>query len=535
MIIAHYQGDKVMERIDRKTWFLILWALFLILLPGINHGIWRPDEPYMAGICSEMARTGDFVVPRLNGIPFLEKPPLYYWVAAGFGMVFGSTDDVPFRLASTLFSILTLVTVFFGIRKKTSDLTAAMACLVLSTLWQFFDQSRWILVDISLVFGVALSMIAWFRITHEGRWTDSMLLGIGTAIAFMAKGFVGPAMIASAVIVDILRNMDFKLILKARPHIAFVFFMVPIGIWIALLWDSGGWPFVREVIVVNNIMRFTGAPEGAALGHIHGPLYLIPKVPSEMIPWTLIGIPAFISSFKNFRKDSYLPWVIGPLILLSMSSAKRGLYLAPLGPAIACILATWLSSPPERKWEGLMIKIMWGFIAAGFLAPFAGIFLGVPVWGIIMGVISLGSVIYIYRYSRLNMSNLALCISVSIVMASIMFVYFIYQQPKNDFLPFAKQAVAEAQDHEITLLADDEVFEGIMPMITGKYFKNVPKPESITNEGYYIWADSREDSTLRKIRKLYSVDVVLDKRIGRKNARLAYIIPQIPSEVKKIK
>ena len=199
MIIAHYQGDKVMERIEKKTWFLILGALFLILLPGINHGIWRPDEPYMAGICSEMARTGDFVVPRLNGVPFLEKPPLYYWVAAAFGMVLGSTDDFPFRLASTFFSILTLVTVFFGIRKRTSDLTAAMACLVLSTLWQFFDQSRWIIVDISLVFGVALSMIAWFRITHEGRWTDSMLLGIGTAIAFMAKGFVGPAMIASAI------------------------------------------------------------------------------------------------------------------------------------------------------------------------------------------------------------------------------------------------------------------------------------------------------------------------------------------------
>jgi hypothetical protein len=199
------------------------------------------------------------------------------------------------------------------------------------------------------------------------------------------------------------------------------------------------------------------------------------------------------------------------------------------------MIATWMSSPPERKWEEIMVKITWGFVAAGFLAPFAGIFMGVPVWGIIMGIISLGSVIYIYKYSGLKMSNLALCISVCIVMASIMFVYFIYQQPKNDFLPFAKQAIAQAQGHEIILLADDEVFEGVMPMITGKYFKNVPKPDNITNEGYYIWADSRKDDTLRKIRKLYSVDVVLDKRIGRKNARLAYIIPGTPSEVKKLK
>ncbi len=520
-----------MEKIDKKTWLLILGALFLVLLPGINHGIWRPDEPYMAGICSEMARTGDFAVPKLNGVPFLEKPPLYYWVAAAFGMVLGSTYDVPFRLASTLFSILTLVTVFFGIRKKTSDLTAAMACLVLSTLWQFFDQSRWILVDISLVFGVALSMIAWFRITNEGKWTDSMLLGIGTAIAFMAKGFVGPAMIVSAIVVDILRKPDFRLIIKSRPHIAFIFFMLPIGIWIAELLRSGGWQFVREVIVVNNIMRFTGAPEGAALGHMHGPFYYLPKVPSEMIPWTLIGIPAFIASFKKFRRDSYLPWFVGPLLLLSFSSAKRGLYLAPLAPAAACIIASWLSSPPEKKWEELMLKITWGFVAAGALAPFAGVFLDVPVWGILMGIISVGSVFYIYRYSGLKMSNLALCISVCVVMASTMFVFYIYQQPGEDYLPFAKRALALSDGKEITLLADDEVFEGVMPMITGKYFKNAPKPDHITNEGYYIWADSREDNILRKVRKLYNVDVVLDKRIGRKNARMAYIVPRSPSEV----
>jgi hypothetical protein len=70
-----------------------------------------------------------------------------------------------------------------------------------------------------------------------------------------------------------------------------------------------------------------------------------------------------------------------------------------------------------------------------------------------------------------------------------------------------------------------------MPMITGKYFKNVPKPESITNEGYYIWADNRQEDITQKIRKLYKVDVVLDKRIGRKNARLAYIIPEPHAKV----
>ncbi|HPS94083.1 MAG TPA: glycosyltransferase family 39 protein, partial [Deltaproteobacteria bacterium] len=69
-----------------KTWVILsLAVLFLFLIPGINHGLWRPDEPRVAGTCAEMARTGDYVVPYLNGEPFLEKPPLYYAAAAVAG------------------------------------------------------------------------------------------------------------------------------------------------------------------------------------------------------------------------------------------------------------------------------------------------------------------------------------------------------------------------------------------------------------------------------------------------------------------
>ncbi len=61
-----------------KTIVLFSAILFLTLLPGMQHGLWRPDEPQVAGVSAEMAYTQDFVVPRLSGKPFLEKPPLYY-------------------------------------------------------------------------------------------------------------------------------------------------------------------------------------------------------------------------------------------------------------------------------------------------------------------------------------------------------------------------------------------------------------------------------------------------------------------------
>ena len=59
-----------------KQRFLLAAMFMLVLLPGLNHGVWRPDEPLGMGLSAQMARSGDFVVPLLNGQPFRKKPPL---------------------------------------------------------------------------------------------------------------------------------------------------------------------------------------------------------------------------------------------------------------------------------------------------------------------------------------------------------------------------------------------------------------------------------------------------------------------------
>ena len=70
---------------DAKTIFRIFIALVLAyLLPGlIGHDPWKQDETYIFGIIQHLLETGDWVVPTLAGEPFMEKPPLFYWLAAG--------------------------------------------------------------------------------------------------------------------------------------------------------------------------------------------------------------------------------------------------------------------------------------------------------------------------------------------------------------------------------------------------------------------------------------------------------------------
>ena len=76
-----------------RTIVLFCAVLFLTLLPGVQHGLWRPDEPQVAGVCAGMAYTQDFVVARLNGRPFLRKPPLRY----ALGVTLGSDRRPPLK------------------------------------------------------------------------------------------------------------------------------------------------------------------------------------------------------------------------------------------------------------------------------------------------------------------------------------------------------------------------------------------------------------------------------------------------------
>ena len=62
---------------------------------GISNELWTPDEPRDAAIGRAMWESGDWIVPRLNGEPFLEKPPLYWWARSRRCSRFWSCDSNP--------------------------------------------------------------------------------------------------------------------------------------------------------------------------------------------------------------------------------------------------------------------------------------------------------------------------------------------------------------------------------------------------------------------------------------------------------
>ncbi len=507
--------------------FLTVVVIALTLLPGFNHGIWKPDEPLVAGISAEMSRTKDFVVPRLNGEPFLEKPPLYYAAGALSGMVIGPENEASYRLVSVVFGLLTLCTTFAIVRRRSGIMAGLIAAGVLASSWQFFMVSRWIQVDSALTFAVTFSLYAYLRLKQSGSSLDALILGSAIGLSFMAKGFVGPAILAAMIAGDMLLRRDYTLLRGLNPATIVLFFCLAMLPWTAALYFQGGWPFVREVLVVNNLMRFLGSPEGAALGHQHGFFYYLQSLPRNLIPWTLVFIPAFVFSVKNIRTDPYAILFMAPLILLSISSTKRSVYLAPLYPVMACMIAHWMQAGAKKTWELILFKATWALAVAGCFAPFAGIFLDRTTLGLIMGALSTAFLLVVWRRTVIFQASsmLPLVLLICIGLSTTMSVYFSYMKPKEDYLAYTHEALASARGDDIIIyLGEDEILEGLFPMVSGKRY-TVTRADRELAPGLYAWIDTRKGRGIAELRSKGRLDIRLEETVGSKKAYLAVFEP----------
>ena len=504
-----------------KRTIIALFLLTLFIVPGLNHGLWRPDEPRVAGISAEMARTNDFVVPKISGRPFLEKPPLYFMATSFAVSLLGEDHDANYRIISLIFGLLTICIAFFLASENAGVSEGLVAAGILASSWEFFMLSRWVLVDIALVCFVALAMLSYQWLMEKNRVVDAIVFALSIGLSFLVKGLVGPGIIAAAVLTDIIRRRDLGVIKKLRPLPVIGIMLLPIIAWTFFLYLRGGWPFVREVIVVNNFMRFLGSPEGATLGHQHGILFYLESFPRGFLPWIFLFIPALVASLRNFRKDSYISWFLGPFILLSLASTKRGIYLVPLYPAAACMVAHWMCERPKMTWEKSMIAITWTIAIMGCFLPFAGIFLDNTLLGLSAGMLSLAGLFLVWKRRSSRMRELSLVVIMFIALTSTSAVYFQYMKPEKDFMGFAREAITLAGDQDITIVRGDELFEVIIPMLTKRSF-SVVNPSGVPADGLYLWA-TRYNANSSPLAKAAMVDILLEKKIGSRRAILAEV------------
>lgn len=150
-------------------------------------------DAVQAQIARNMVTSGDWVTARLDGIPYLEKPPLVYWMMAVSYEIFG-VHDWAARIPIALFSIgLCWLTAAFGIWAF-GERAGFYAGLCIATCVGLFLFTRILIPDVILTFTVALAMWAFLRVvdeeeTHPRAWACVLAASLGTGL--LLKSLIG--------------------------------------------------------------------------------------------------------------------------------------------------------------------------------------------------------------------------------------------------------------------------------------------------------------------------------------------------------
>jgi len=325
------------------TLFLLAAVLFLSALN--SYQLRGSTEPRVAGIAAEMLLDNDWVTPKLNGSPFLEKPPLSVWLDATAIKLFGSTPLVV-RLASALAGILTALILFWQLlRLQKTPAAAWLAGLLLITMAQFWSNVRQVGEDALLTLGVTLCLLGFINAQTRRDGAAWPLFAVGLAIATLSKGVLGLALPGAAIFAYLLCRtlIEKRLEVSAwlRPAGAAVIGLIPLAIWLWFLYQRNGGHAVTEVLWANSVGRFGGEFENN--GHYEPVYYYLTKLLEVFLPWNIL---VFLGLWQQLRRAKADPqalffccWLIAPFILLSLSSGKRMVYLLALYPAAAVLAA----------------------------------------------------------------------------------------------------------------------------------------------------------------------------------------------------
>jgi len=341
-----------------KYWLLV--PLLVVYLSSLGRvGFLGPDEPRYASIGREMAHSGDWVTPRLDGSAWFEKPPLLYWMN-GAGHRVHLSDEWAARLPLALASLAFL---WFFHRTLTREFSprvalAATGILATSAGWVAYSFASVTDLPMSAALGAATLIGVFGPSAMPGSarkpGVQGIWAGVLLGLAVLAKGFVPLVLMAPVLLV------------ARRMRLAMIAGCVVIAApWYILCELRNGPAFWNEFFWKHHVDRFLHP----TLDHPQPFWFYLPVLLAGLFPWTpLAGLLLRPKTYNDERIRFLLLWLVFGLVFFSVAQNKLPGYALPLLPALAIVLAVALDKTPSAGWWiGACVVLL---IAAPAIAAF---------------------------------------------------------------------------------------------------------------------------------------------------------------------
>ena len=389
----------------------VLFLSLVLLFSGLGaFPLTDRDEGEYATSASEMIKNGDYVVPTLNGRPYLEKPILFFWVLSASFKVFGQ-NELAARLPSALSGlliILTLYGLYFFLPER--DFSGkkhlfAITSLVLLSCPLFLLVARACLTDMLLSLFIWLSMALFFLSMEKG--SSIWLLGLSwlfLSLGFLTKGPVAMAMSLPVFGLYSFLRRDFLWLRPVRVFTGVAIFLVINLPWYLAIYGRMGNSFIETFFLTQNLERFART----LLGHGGGPFFYLAVLAAGLFPFSAM-IPRVIrkdfgllkKAFYNsglevterLRLFSFLAtvWIF---LLLTTAATKQINYIVPVLPFLSISMGCLLM---EEKWQCLISKWLFLPVLALFIISCLFLIFGLgQVWNHLQGLIRFDSSEYAF-------------------------------------------------------------------------------------------------------------------------------------------
>ena len=348
------------RRIPRLVWLALPLAYLLYFYHLDGAGLLGPDEPRYAAVGQQMARSGDWVTPRLWGQPWFEKPALLYWTTAT-GFRAGLGPELAPRLPVALAAVLFLALFVWVVGREFGCATAGMAALILGTCWGWVGYSQIGVTDLLLTATFSAGMLLalpWIA-KRDARPLPATAAFLGLAV--LAKGLVPLVLAAPLVSRGRIRDL-----LRAPVVAAFLIVALP---WYVLCYLQNGNEFLNVFFWQHHVARFFSG----GLMHVQSVWFYLPVFAAGMLPWSPLLILLFRRGvWKDPRRVFLLLWVVWGLIFFSISANKLPGYILPLFPAVAVLMALALNDAADaRPWLAGCALLLVAFPVAAQVLPAA--------------------------------------------------------------------------------------------------------------------------------------------------------------------
>ncbi len=298
------------------------------------YGFWEPDEARYGEIAREMLVLRNFIVPHLNYVAYVEKPPLLYWLTALSFRILG-LNEFAARLVPAMSALLGVVATFIFADRVMGRRRALLATAILATAPLYAVMAQVLTTDMLLSALTTIAIFALFLHHRDGgKWCWIAYLAM--ALATLTKGPVGIALPALTMLVFLWWERALKGSLRRFHALAgtmlVAVIVAPWFIAISIREPS----FLDFYFVGEHIRRIFDS----SFSHGEPPYFYVPVIIAGLLPWSLL-VPFL--TWRGMRANAARRYcVIAPIVIIGTFSASSGKlipYIIPAFPPLAVLLA----------------------------------------------------------------------------------------------------------------------------------------------------------------------------------------------------